>query len=354
LDQKDVIKWIKESNRIVLAFHLDTDGCSSGALIFKLLKKYKKSPILSIPCTPTLPDNVIKKIKDCFPDLIIFVDLSIDQHRDNVLDLAEGTRIAIIDHHQIQNDMNQTNIIHLNSMTKTDTYYPCAKYIYDLFELGDFDWLAAVGVIGDSGIPEWKDFITKVMKKYKLKPEDNPRASLLGKVDEMISAGRILKNSEGALMSYDLLCKSEDLNDFIKKASELEDWRTIVESEIRKLEADFEEFKEEYDDLFYFQIRSKMNISSVMSTILGLKYKDKTIFLSKRKNNMMKIHLRRNDGKLDLGAIVKKTTKKFEHSAAGGHKNAAGGHVLAVDFEDFKDNFLGEYHIIKKNDKSKH
>lgn len=344
MDQKDVINWVKESDRISILFHIDTDGCTSGALMFKLLKRFGKTPVSSFPCTPTLPDNVIKRINDSLPDLIIFVDLSVDQHKDKILKLSEGKKLIIIDHHQIQNDMNRSNIIHLNPMFKSETYYPCAKFIYDLFDLDAFDWMAAAGVVGDSGTPEWGDFIDEVMEKYGFKPKGDSRKSLLGKIDEMISAGRILRNSEGAMMSYEILCKSENIDDFIEKASELEEWRSIVESEISKLEDNFDQFKEVHDDLYYFDIRSKMNISSVMSTILGLKYKDKTIFLSKRKNNMMKIHLRRNDGKVDLSSLAKKAISKFDHAAAGGHRNAAGGHVLAIDFEDFKENFLGEYH----------
>lgn len=343
MDRKDVIKWVKESDRIVLIYHFDTDGCSSGALIYKLLQKYEKTPILALPCTPTLPDNVVKKIKNVLPDLVVFVDLSIDQHKEKVLDLSEDRRLVIIDHHQIQNDMNRSNIIHLNSMFTSDKYTPCAKYIFDLFELEDFDWIAAAGVVGDSGVSEWKEFVEDVMRKYDLGSSENVRESLLGKIDEMISAGRILKNSDGAKTSYNILCRSDDLKDFIKNAEILEDWRFEVQAELKKLENDFEKYKEVHGDLFFFEVKSFMNISSVLSTVLGWKYTDRTIFLIKQKNNMTKIHLRRNDGKINLGKLVKKATSRFRNSAAGGHRNAAGGHVLKEDFDKFKERFLSYY-----------
>jgi single-stranded DNA-specific DHH superfamily exonuclease len=90
-----------------------------------------------------------------------------------------------------------------------------------------------------------------------------------------------------------------------------------------------------------------MNIESVLATVLSIKYPKKTLFVYNAMDNVVKVHLRRNDGKINLGELVRRAASGFKNSASGGHRNAAGGHVLSDDFESFKATFIEQYHKIK-------
>ncbi len=337
------LEWIKESYRTALVFHIDTDGCCSGALIGKVFKDLGKTIDMYVGSIPTLPDAVMRKLTYGMYNLIIFVDLSVDQQADKVRELANISKVLIMDHHRITEDLNSARICHMNPLLEgVEKYYPASKYIYDVFELDGYDWIAAMGLIGDNGVPQWEEFIKRTFKRYGWERGEDPnaRGTVLAKADEMVGSARMLRGNIGAEKAFEVLVQSESLDEFFEKAGELETWYRHVQKEIKRKLKEFDSSSERIGNAFIFELESDMNLGSALSTILSNKHPDKTIVIHERRNAMVKFHLRRGDGKLDLSDSVKETTKGFEHAAGGGHKNAAGGHVLETDWKRFKSKLM--------------
>jgi single-stranded DNA-specific DHH superfamily exonuclease len=330
------LEWIDESYRTALVFHIDTDGCCSGALVGKLFKKLGKSIDFYIGSIPTLPDAVMRKLIYGMYNLIIFVDLSVDQQADKIRELAKNSKVLIIDHHTITENLNSSRVCHMNPLLDgTEKYYPASKYIYDIFELEDYDWIAAVGLIG---VPQWREFLEGTFKRHGLELGDDPnaRGTVFAKADEMVGSARILRGNIGAEKAFELLANSESLDEFFQNAGELELWHKAVQKEMKRKVKEFEDSAERVGSALAFELESEMNLGSALSTALSNKHPDKTIMIYDKRNSMIKFHLRRGDGKLNLSDSVKESLKRFEHSAGGGHRNAAGGHVLESDWKEFK------------------
>jgi single-stranded DNA-specific DHH superfamily exonuclease len=338
-------EWIKESENIVVVFHIDTDGICSGVLMYHLIKKLGKDIAGAVPCVPTLPDAAVRRIISHEPDLVIFVDLAVDQRDDKVREIADNRRVVLIDHHPIHNDMNSSNIIHMNPMFESEKYYPASKYIYDIFKLKEFDWIAAAGLLGDSGDSDWQDFVECIKKRYSI--EGDLRKSEIGELDELVSSGRVVENMDGALAVFETLKKSKDVKDFLARSKQLKEWNKEVKKELKRAISRFEKNKEVVDDIVFYNIRSRLRIASVLATILSMNYPDKTLLIYKTRGEVVKVHLRRNDGKVDMGSTVKSAAKGLRNASGGGHRNAAGAQVMEEDFEEFKIRFMNLHDKIK-------
>jgi single-stranded DNA-specific DHH superfamily exonuclease len=339
------LEWIKESYRTALVFHIDTDGCCSGALVAKLFERLEKKIDFYIGSIPTLPDRVMRKLTHGMYNLIIFVDLSVDQQADKIRELAKDSKILIMDHHTISENLNSSQIIHMNpKLDGIDKYYPASKYIYDLFKLEKYNWIATMGVIGDSGVPQWGEFVDDTFRKHGWERGENKnaRGTILAKADEMVGSARMLYGNVGAEKAFEILATSDNLDEFFEKGDELERWHKRVQGEIKKKLDEFEKTSEKRGHVRLFELESDLNLGSALSTILSNQYPNKTIMIYDRKNTMIKFHLRRGDGKIDLSEAVKNSIRSFDHSAGGGHKNAAGGHVVESDWTRFKKVFFKE------------
>lgn len=333
------LEWIEGSNKTALVFHIDTDGCCSAALVGKLLKKLGKTIDLYIGSIPALPDAVVSKLLYGMYDLVVFVDLSVDQQSEKIREIANNSKVLVIDHHTITENMNSATVCHMNPLLDGVTkYYPASKYIRDLFGLEEYDWIASIGVIGDSGVPDWKEFMTEAFKKYGWKTWNDPNArdTIPAEADEMIGSARILHSSAGAEKAFEILLASESIGEFFEKAGELRVWHRKVQQEIKKELGNFESSSEKVGSILIYGLRSEMNLGSALSTIVSNSHPDRTVLIYEKYNHSMKFHVRRGDGKLDLSRSVRDNIKGLRQSTGGGHRNAAGGQVVEDDWERFR------------------
>ena len=103
---------------------------------------------------------------------------------------------------------------------------------------------------------------------------------------------------------------------------------------------EFKDNHEKFDDTFYYHMeKPKYNVGSPISSKLGYENPHKTIILVIDLDKIRsKIHLRRNDGKVNVSELVEKAVKVLEDSEGGGHPQAAGGNVLITDVKKFRNN----------------
>jgi len=328
-----------------LLFHIDTDGVCSGVLINAFMERLGKEMEFSLAINPSFSKQVLEKIKNSPSDTAIFVDLSVDSSIEKIEEIASKKKVIIMDHHAITNNLNKIrNCYHFNPLLEgNEEYYPASIYIFNLLNkefpnfIEDLDWIASVGLIGDGAFNIYKDFVKKTLKKYKLAFNKDPYLTKFGEFDKLVSSGRVYNGAKGAMKAFKILSSNLTIKEFEKNSDILKNWMKKVDAEIEKQLKQFKKEKEIFKDIYFFQIHSKMNIGSPISSLLGSKYKHKTIIIYENRGNIMKFHLRRTDGKQNLSKLAKEIVNGFEQSAAGGHVKAAGGHVLEKDWEIVKE-----------------
>jgi single-stranded DNA-specific DHH superfamily exonuclease len=336
LSKAEKIKhWLEKEGKKILVYHRDVDGVCSAALFLKFFEGFKRIPREG----PVIDTSFFKEVVDNQPKVLVFLDIPVDQEWKKILSLKEkipDIKIAIIDHHLIEKNMNSDDILHINPMFYGDSYIPASCVVYELlrnigFDVKPFNWIALIGIIGDYGVKdcEW-------MFEEQKKIDDTPHCELI-KASEIIASSITLKGIKGCEKALTVLLKSQNYKDFAK-SSELKRWNKIVQTEIKRLTKAFEKDKEFFEEknVIFFEIKSKMNITSIIATIVAEKYPNNIIIIRKKSGDKWKISLRYQKGDINMGNFAKKASEGI--GSGGGHVKSAG--ALVNNWEKFKKRIL--------------
>lgn len=309
----------------------NTDGICSAALWLRFFPDFECFPREG----PRMDRRFVKWVVDQDPDLLVFLDLPVDQEWkriEKMLDSLLDVRILLIDHHIVEHDLNSGRVLHINPKFKEDVYLPAAFLVYRILEqLGEYveelDWIAALGIVGDYGFEDCRDFLDVVGVKN------------LDKGAELVSAAITLKGLKGADIVLKLLLASDSYREFLQTKT-LGLWKKYVDKEFSKVVSGFEKEREEHKDanLVIYIIKSRLNFTSVVATHFSEKLPDKIILIGKKGRDMWKLSVRNQSGKFNVGDLVKRCVKGI--GSGGGHKKAAGG--VVKDFEKFKRRLISE------------
>lgn len=331
LDIKKINEWLSEDGKKILVYHRDADGVCSAAILMKFFPEFESIPREG----PIIDKQFFRHIVSKKPKVLVFLDMPIDQEWKKVLKFCEDLRelkIIIIDHHLPEKNMNSPRIIHINPMFKADVYQPASCVIFELFRQMKYDvipfrWISIIGIIGDYGIRdcEW------MFEEHK-KEGGDPHCEL-SKMSDIISSSITLKGTKGTEKSLRLLIKSSKYEDF-KKSDELSEWNKIVQREVKRIVNDFERRKWRAGKVILYEIKSKMNITSIIATITAEKYPKNIIIIRKKSGDHWKISLRYQAGTMSVGDLAKYASRNI--GSGGGHVKSAG--ALVNDWDKFKEN----------------
>ena len=330
----------------LLLYHNDPDGICSAALLLKFFTGFETMPRKG----PLMDEEFTKSLIEKKPELIVFLDIPVDQERKMLKKLFKALpdlRILILDHHIPEKNLNSENIVHINPRFKNkDLYIPTSGMVYVLlkklrYKVTHLVWMAAVGIIGDYGTEDCKDIIEECKEEYPYLLEEDPMTSPLAEVAKLISSAVTLKGLKGAATALKVLSLYDYFDDFIK-VEKLQRWKGMVEKEINRLLEEFERGKERKGDVIFYKIETKLNLTSVISTILSEKYQKEIIVIRKKSSKGWKISVRNQSGDYNVGELVKRAVQGI--GSGGGHEKAAAG--IISKWREFKRKFLEE---IRKN-----
>jgi single-stranded DNA-specific DHH superfamily exonuclease len=342
----DFIKKIKKTDGVVIIFHNDSDGICACAILMKLFEKLglRQPYIISQPM-PT-DKNLLKRIQTSVPDKIIFLDLAIDQQQAVLKKLRGICDLLIIDHHVVFRNMGYGNITHLNPRIINRNVYQSASYItYGLCSrmknMSDSLWIAAVGAIADYNINDSMDLMDEVREKYPeiFKDHAIPYDTYLGRIGDMLAAAKGTKALTCEQM-VEMLRKAEKPEDIehVKNSEKLIDAYRTIQNEIMHMLTDFEANAEKIKNMMLYQVKSKYNIGSIISTRISEKHPEKIIIIYEKSKGKVKFSGRNQSG-INVGRILQKACKDLD-SSAGGHDAAAGATIKEKDFEKFRENLI--------------
>lgn len=341
MSAKDFLKAIKPNDSVVIIFNNDADGMCSCVLLSLFLDNFVKienKPFI-IPQPMPMDKNLIQRIQTTLPTKLIFLDLAADQQQNMLKRFSGICNILIIDHHQVTKNMNSKTITHHNPRFKNSKIYQSTAYLTykicsELTDMSDYLWIAAVGMVADYNLDDSGDLVEAAKKKYRI---TELRDSIISKIAEMISASRAtraLSNEE--IVNIIIITKNPD--DFPEANDKLIDSYKKIETEIMAIMIDTEKSSEKIGKIIFYNIKSKFNLRSDISTRISEKYPDKLVVIYEISGNRVKLSAR-NQKNIDVGKILEKASEKMDASA-GGHDKAAGATLNIKDWEAFKENLI--------------
>jgi single-stranded DNA-specific DHH superfamily exonuclease len=339
--------FIKESKpeETVVVYH---GGCGDGLAAAAILQRTFFKLFGSMPKAKFASPSVVSKL-NLHNKTIIFADLAVDQEKDYVLGLAKNSRILILDHHQMVNNLNKEGILHVHP----DLFgkipgvrYPGAKLAFDVCSLitniDDLDWLVLIGLFHDVGAEYWKPFIDKVFAKYK--ELGKVTYEYKGKIAELVAimtSGQEMKR--GNELALKVLQEAERPSDILEAYSpEVEELIAANKEREKELTYYLDNWEKLADynrklKLVIYDVELKHKISSALSTALSKRHPDLTfIVLNQESPSVLKLNFRQTLEKVDCNWLAKASTEPFGGSG-GGHKPASGGRIHPKFKEKFKE-----------------
>ncbi len=407
---KEIVDFIADKKNVAIFHDNDPDGICSGVLLSKFVKLKGKEVKLKLhftdkckPFSDIFNDKLIKNEID----LLIFTDFSIsgygyfDLHSEFVKS-HPNIKIIVLDHHASLADYGVAeNVLYLNSGDFQKNPHPeqycCSKFVYDLiFEvepdfIKPFDWISAIGIIGDHNHISYGKFICDVIieenknidlknsavvkllnkrtvmkeveKHRELKhifipeEEDDYLATPFGVVSNLIFYG-VAKDNVHTEKLFDGLDSSKDVFEFKEKLKEFES----IQKEIDDYLETFEYFmkspeyksgksanKNESDlKVYEIEIQSNNRISSIVANKISGKDKDAIFFVYHLQDNgIYHVSVRLQTGLVNLGKIMEESCKNILNSKGGGHRAAAGAIIPKNLFAEFRAAFYDEIDNVK-------
>jgi len=345
--------------KTIVVYDTDGDGIGAAVILSKTIKRLFKKYPKAIPGDHDLAyltKNNYDQISGQKPNNVIIVDMSLDEKADYILKLAKKTKILIIDHHQSKRNFNMNkNIVHVNPYfwkSRIPSFkYATSKIVFDICrkitDIEDLDWLAALGIINDYSGVHWKIFLNKIYKKYPYLKGKNLYSfeNKLGYIVHLITSGYYSKIIGGKL-GYDVCLKAETPMDIIKlrtaSAKRMKKMYDKVENVIKKVMKGWKKNAEIIEDkkLIILKLDTKFSIHSSISTKISIKKPNYTIIVAVKRGNKFHISFRRQDGKVNCGELAGKATRYLKNTKGGGHIPAAGGRIMAGDWNKFRKNVI--------------
>jgi single-stranded DNA-specific DHH superfamily exonuclease len=321
---------LKNSKKIAIISDNDEDGITAainGRLFFENLGKEVK--VFFYDHSDRNSDSFVTPFNNFQPDKTLFFDLNENFVFDIIQDIDVVLKdFVVIDHHagiELVNISQNYMVIKPKDFSKIEpSKYPASKMVFDLF--GGREWIACIGIIGDSCHKQWSDFIKKTSEKIISKKK-------LFELTEICSC--VVSMHEKKIYDlFDFLCKIDSPKKlFESEFTELnEDFQKLLNSETKRLETDGKFFNNV--DLVFFE--TKKRLPSKMSNIFSARETNKTFIIYTLKQDFVKCSLRRGDFKVDCNKLANYAINGFEKSSGGGHIPASAARFPKKHFEKFK------------------
>lgn len=343
---EDILKNIKQGDRICIIYHNDADGCSSAAMFYILISKLTDyyPYLFALKGPDSVNKKLINSLKSINPDFLVVLDLSIDPKKFNIFNGF------IIDHHIFNAEKKEGRLKYFNPrmFEKKDekvvpTSFIAYKILKNFLHEERVSWIAGIGITEDHRVElcrevfeEIKIFYPDILKTKEI-TQNNVESSLFGLMWDIVKSGRMVKKSEGARIAVMALIECKDRPDqFINGLSEnsfiLKRFYEKVLYETQQLLRDFEHDAKFYKDkkmIVYEPKATRLDaITSFLADKIRQKYPEWIVCVMNKtergRNVKISVRLEQKERDVNLVEVLNKIKEKVPSLKGGGHKSAVG------------------------------
>jgi single-stranded DNA-specific DHH superfamily exonuclease len=339
----EIREHLENAKNPVFFYDNDPDGFCSFILLQRYLGRGRGIIIKSFP---TLDKTYFKRVEELNADYIFVLDKpTIDP---GFIELAQKANIPLvhIDHHPVP----KTPIKYYYNTYYVDKKYDPVSYLcYKISGRREDMWIAAIGCITDSFLPDFmegfkKSFPELIDCDYKT-AADILYNSFFGKICMTVSFA--MKDNTSNVVS---------MSRFFMKAMSAHD--IFEESKKTKIMLKrFEEINEKYQrilkkaeesvsgEVLFFNYSGDLSISQYVANELFYKHPKKVIIVVYTRGNISNLSLR---WERDIRVPVVNAVACIEGASGGGHEHASGARMTSDKVEAFKEKLLEEIEKVKK------
>lgn len=360
------------SKNVALFYDDDPDGICSGVILEKYLVRKGFNVKLRLHFdknnTP-YSEKFVKLLEDNNVDLLVSTDFCIggfgyyEEYKQFITN--SNIRALIFEHHQDDSiySFDENKALYINSghiQTEINgAQYCCSKLVYDVLTKTDpgltvTNWVAAIGIIGDSNYYTWGNFIKNIIEKRNKNPNvkeilmpeepDDYYLTPYGKASVYMFFG-IGKDRKEIEKIYQATYSSIDIDELFNFLKQYEPIKREAYDYIEDYEylTKINPPKKNQMNVAEIEITGTHEIGGIVSNIISSKFPETIFFIyHKSTDGNIYIHSRLQTGNINLGKIFDSCAKKVENANGGGHNNAAGAKVSNDQFKAFKNLFYGE------------
>lgn len=341
---KEFLKGITRKDKVCIIHDTDPDGVCSAVIMAKCIERLRNRKIdLHIPLDKKqygITQKMIKTVKKAGISKLITADFSAEQDLKTLKELEKQAEILVIDHHKVYSEYQSSRTILYKPQfftTVEPNMYCTAKLAYDaassVAKAEDLDWIAATACIADIATSPWKEWLSEVFKKYKVKPNKDLFRTKLGQTAATISSVEVY-DARLVPKCFDEFYNAKKPEDIL--FSRLGKYKKIIDKELGKHMQLFKKAEKSKETRIY-EMSSKYRIHSPLSTILGLKYQHNTIIIINKIDGSIAVSARRGDKKTAMNNLLEEAIKGFKGANAGGHTPAAGAGFHKKYLKQFKE-----------------
>jgi len=323
----EFISNLNEKDKIAILSHNDMDGLTSAVIVSKVLGKIDYIHFVGYSFGEF--QRVLEEVKKRKINKIVFTDLAIDNIEVNIKEFEKISSILAIDHHPMHQDLNSDKTIFI----KADSDFPASYLCYYLFSKIQKipSWIPAIGIISDCPHKYNAKNSDKAFNDFNLEKEN---MNLFDAVSRANLALIYFKDNEEKF--YDVLMNAKNPDDL----RVLDKFAAEVKKEFDFLIDDFEKNHEKHGKLKIYSLNPKYNLASSLINKISCKHINNSIIFISLRGDYMGISARRQDKKISMPELLKKSLEGIPESTSGGHVAAAGAEVPIKYLTKFKENLI--------------
>jgi single-stranded DNA-specific DHH superfamily exonuclease len=325
---------LEKAQNPLFLFDNDADGLCS----FLLLRRFIDRGIgVAIKSFPELDKSYVKRVEEFNPDYVFVVDKPVISK-----EFAEEIKkmnipLVWLDHHDVTSDIEfNENVHYFNSMkSEKPSSEPTTYWAWKVTGRKEDLWLAMIGCISDSFLPDFKEEFEKLYPEFW---KEGIKSAFQGVYETEL--GRISR-----ILGFGLKDRTSNVVKMIKLLFKVKSPQELLENSEKTLVARFEKINKKYQSILekakkfaknkflYFQYGGDLSMSADISNELSYLYPDKIIVVAYIRGVQANISLR---GK-NVREITLKAIENLEGATGGGHKEATGAKMSLEQLPIFKE-----------------
>jgi len=314
-------------------FDNDNDGLMSFLLLRRFIGRGKGVAIRSFP---DLNVSYYRRVKELNPDYIFILDKPIVSEEFFEKAKEDNIPVVWIDHHQTE-QRDRGEIGYYNPVYVDGNNEPVSYLCYKISNVKEDLWLAIVGCVSDSFIPEFYD---EFFKMYPDLGKKNPKSAFdllynseIGKIARVLDFSlkdttthvvgmlKFMMNVNGPM---DVLEENNKTRHIFERYNEINSRHQMLMEKARR---------EVKGNLIYFQYGGNLSLSANLANQLSYEFPDKVIVVVYLNGDIANISLR---GSNDIRSLTLSAIEGIEGATGGGHTNATGAKMVVDKLPEFK------------------